>query len=500
MKETIKNMQPLHAEINQAAALSKESFDIYKNSSLKKRSELLHGIAAALKENESSLIETAAKETRLSPARLKTEFDRTIFQLRSYGDHCAGGQWLDARIDTPTADRPQKRDVRKTMIPLGPVVVFGASNFPFAYSTPGGDTASALAAGCTVIVKAHPAHPEISEYCASLISKAVRDSGLPGGVFTHIQGESFETGEYLVKHPLVKAVGFTGSFSGGKQLFDWANNRKEPIPVFAEMGSTNPVFMLPSMLEREYEKTAEDLFNSITLSMGQFCTKPGLIIGIESEGLEKFTCHLSKLIENCRPEPLLHEGILDNFNKNKAAILSKSSAKELSISKTETTPGAGIPSIAQISATDFIRNPDLHREVFGPFSLIIPCRDIREMQEVAKNMEGQLTATLIGSSEELQNNLPLLESLKMIAGRIIINGVPTGVEVCLSMHHGGPYPATTDSRFTSVGADSIKRFVRPVSFQNWPNELLPDELKNDNPLNIWRTVNDVITQDAISLL
>ena len=485
-------------ELNQAILHSNESYDTYKNTSLQKRSDLLHCIALLLQENENPLIEIAAKETNLSPARLKTELSRTVFQLKSYGNHCFSGQWLDARIDTPTKEQPNKRDVRKTLIPLGPVVVFGASNFPFAYSTPGGDTASSLAAGCTVIVKAHPAHPQTSEYCARLISKAVEDCGLPAGVFIHINDSSYAAGEFLVKHPLIKAVGFTGSYSGGKQLFDWAAQRKEPIPVFAEMGSCNPVFILPERLRGESTQIAEELFSSITLSMGQFCTKPGFIIGITSEGFSTFTNHLSDLIRNCPPEGMLHEGILKNYDQNSSAVLSHSRVTVLSKSDQEKKPGAGSPMLARVSADDFIQNPELHREVFGPFSLIITCRDVEEMKRVAENLEGQLTATLIGSAEELRNNLPLLDSLKMIAGRIIINGVPTGVEVCLSMHHGGPFPASSDSRSTSVGGDAINRFARPVSFQNWPDELLPDELKNGNPLKIWRTVNNTLTRDPLS--
>lgn len=488
----------LRIHINQAATESKKALDTFKNSSLQKRNELLQRIATLLKDNESSLIETAAKETHLSPARLKTELDRTLFQLKSYGVHCEGGQWLDARIDTPAPERPNKRDVRKTMVPLGPVVVFGASNFPFAYSTPGGDTASALAAGCTVIVKAHPAHPETSTRCAEIISKAVADCGLPPGIFTHIADSSYAAGEYLVKHPLVKAVSFTGSFSGGKQIFDWANQREEPIPVYAEMGSTNPVFILPERLEKESEKLADEIFSSITLSMGQFCTKPGLIVGMESAGFPKLIKLLSDRMDACRAEPMLHQGILENFNRNKSVILGNKKVETLSSSKSPIPEGSGIPTLAHISANEFMKNREIQREVFGPFALVITCRTPEEVQQMASLPEGQLTATLIGSAEELKNNKVLLDTLKMRAGRIILNGVPTGVEVCLSMHHGGPFPASSDSRFSSVGADAIKRFARPVSLQNWPDDLLPDELKNDNPLKIWRTLNNMLTKDPVT--
>lgn len=484
-------------QIDQAVILSNKIFDSYNKSSLESRAKLLQRIALLLQEKEAILIETAACETHLSPARLKTELQRTIFQLTSYGEYCASGQWLDARIDTPTSDSPNKSDVRKTMIPLGPVTVFGASNFPFAYSTPGGDTASALAAGCTVIVKAHPAHPETSERCAEIIRQALSDYALPKDVFQHIHGQSFSVGEQLVKHPLIKAVGFTGSFSGGKQLFDWANQRKEPIPVYAEMGSTNPIFMLPERTEQEYESLAKEIYNSITQSMGQFCTKPGLIIGIASEGFSKFTDHLSSLIRECAAEPMLHEGILHNYETNRSVILKDKNVTELASSDAAVPSGAGTPSLACVSAAAFIENPELHREVFGPFSLIVTCSNIAEMETVAQSMEGQLTATLIASAEELTNNTKLLDTLKMIAGRIICNGVPTGVEVCLSMHHGGPFPASSDSRYSSVGGDAIKRFARPVSFQNWPDALLPDELKNGNPLKIWRMVNNELTKDPV---
>ncbi|MEO6489483.1 MAG: aldehyde dehydrogenase (NADP(+)), partial [Ferruginibacter sp.] len=384
-------------------------------------------------------------------------------------------------------------DIRKMLVPLGPVVVFGASNFPFAYSTAGGDTACAFAAGCPVIVKAHPAHAETSEMVANAIKKAAFNCGLPGGIFAHVHGEAVSVGEALVKHPFTKAVGFTGSLGGGRQLFDWGNQRKDPIPVFAEMGSINPVFLLPEKTNADANEIAKQYAASITLSAGQFCTNPGLIIGIDNDDLDTFLEILSAEIEKITPSTMLHPGIYNSYVEKRAAALSQTEVKEVAVAEKETGPNQGIATIASTTGRNFLRNPLLHQEVFGPYSLVIRCSDINEMKDVAKDLEGQLTATLMATENEIRNNDELLENIKNICGRLIMNGVPTGVEVCLSMHHGGPYPATTDSRFTSVGADGIRRFARPLCFQNWPNELLPDELKDENPLGISRTVNNEIS-------
>ena len=383
------------------------------------------------------------------------------------------------------------------MVPLGPVVVFGAANFPFAYSTAGGDTASALAAGCPVIVKSHPAHARTSELVAQAIMKAANTCYVPTGVFAHVHGEGFEVGKTLVEHPFTKAVGFTGSFAGGKQLFDWANQRKLPIPVFAEMSSINPVFLLPDKLKESPKDLAKLYAGSITLGVGQFCTNPGLIIGIESDDLQEFINLLSSEIKNIAPGEMLHPGIFKNYVEKRANALSQSDVEMTAVAEKEPVLNQGAPTIATASADAFINNPILHQEVFGPYSLVIRCRSLEEMVEVAKKMEGQLTATLMATDNDFQHSEELIEAVKNICGRVVMNGVPTGVEVCAAMHHGGPFPATTDSRFTSVGADAIKRFARPVCFQNWKQEWLPEELKNENPLGIWRMVNDEFTKEAI---
>lgn len=467
------------------------AFHSYRKLSLKQRADFMRAIAKEVENLGDELLKVTHEETHLPEARLRNERTRTVFQLTSYADACERGDWLEARIDMAVPDRnPPKPDLRKMLVPLGPVVVFGAANFPYAYSTAGGDTACALAAGCPVIVKAHPAHPHTSEMVANAILKAAANCYMPTGVFAHVHGASFEVGKALVMHPHTKAVGFTGSFAGGKQLFDWANQRKEPIPVFAEMSSINPVFLLPEKMKQSAADTAKMYAASITLGAGQFCTNPGLIIGIDNDDLKKFMTALTDEIRKTAPAEMLHTGIFKNYVEKRAAALTQQEVETVAVSDIDAVSNQALPTIATATAEAFLNNPILHQEVFGPYSLVIRCRDVHEMLQVAKHTEGQLTATLMATNEDVMNNPDLVEAVKNICGRFILNGVPTGVEVCLSMQHGGPFPATTDSRFTSVGADGIKRFARPVCFQNWPDELLPDELKNENPLRILRTVNN----------
>lgn len=478
-------------EINEVMQHAWSAFHVYRKMSLKQRADFMRAIAVELEACGDDLIQTAMRETNLPEARMRNERARTIFQLNSYADACEKGDWLEARIDTAIPDKnPPKPDVRKMMVPLGPVVVFGSSNFPFAYSTAGGDTACAFAAGCPVIIKAHPAHPQTSETVAGAILRAADKTKMPKGIFAHVHGVSFDVGKNLVMHQHTKAVGFTGSFIGGKQLYDWANQRKEPIPVFSEMGSINPVFLLPDKLKTSSAEIARMYAGSITLGVGQFCTNPGLIIGIESDELKTFVKELGNAIQQATPGPMLHPGIAKSYKENRGNALSQNDVTLVSESVTAVKDNEGLPTIASASGSAFLNNPILHKEVFGPYSLVIRCKDRNEMVTVAKHLEGQLTATLMATEGDVENNEELVEAVKNICGRFILNGVPTGVEVCLSMHHGGPFPATTDSRFTSVGADGIKRFARPICFQNWPNELLPQELKDENPLGIWRTVNN----------
>jgi NADP-dependent aldehyde dehydrogenase len=486
-------------EINEAMEKAWQAFLLYRKFSLKQRAGFMHAIARELENLGDELLQTAHEETHLPEVRLRNEKARTIFQLNNYAEACERGEWLEARIDTAVPDRnPPKPDLRKMLIPLGPVVVFGAANFPFAYSTAGGDTACAFAAGCPVIVKAHPAHGGTSEMVANAILKAAENSNMPAGIFAHIHGAGNEVGEALIRHPFTKAVGFTGSFLGGKQLFDWANQRKEPIPVFAEMSSINPVFLMPEKLKISAVDVAKLYAGSITLGVGQFCTNPGLIIGIDNDDLETFIQTLGEEIKKTSPGEMLHTGIFKNYVERRANALSQENVETIATSETEPLLNQGAPTIASATAQAFINNPVLHLEVFGPYSIVIRCKDMDEMIDVAKHIEGQLTATLMATENDIRDNSELVEFVKNICGRVILNGVPTGVEVCLSMQHGGPFPATTDPRFTSVGADGIKRFARPICYQNWSTELLPDELKNENPLGIWRTVNDQVRKDPLS--
>jgi NADP-dependent aldehyde dehydrogenase len=468
-------------EIDQAMELAWSAFLQFRDCSLKQRADLMRAIATEIGNLGDELLQVAGEETSLPEARLRNERTRTLFQLTSYAEACEKGDWLEARIDRGSPDRnPPKPDLRKMRIPLGPVVVFGAANFPFAYSTAGGDTASALAAGCPVIVKAHPHHARTSELVASAITKACASHYMPKGLFAHVHGTSFEVGKALVEHPRTKAVGFTGSRAGGRQLFDWASQRTEPIPVFAEMSSINPVFLLPGKLAQDTAAVAEMYAASITLGVGQFCTNPGLLIGISNESLDLFIDHLGTAIGRSEPGTMLNAGIFKNYVESRANALSQPEVEMLAVAGGEPQFNQGVPTIAAVNAPDFLSNPLLHQEVFGPYSLVVKCADIHEMNSVATGLEGQLTTTVMATEQDLSQSSELLSNIKQLCGRMIINGVPTGVEVTAAMHHGGPYPATTDSRFTSVGEDAIKRFSRPFCFQNWPQELLPVELKDDN--------------------
>jgi 2,5-dioxopentanoate dehydrogenase len=482
-------------EINTVMDAAWEAFQSYRETTLKQRADLMRRIAKEVG-SEHSLIRTAMQETNLPETRLRNELARTQFQLTSYAEACETGTWLDVRIDTAVTDKGDP-DLRKWLVPVGPVVVFGASNFPFAYSTAGGDTASALAAGCPVIVKAHPAHAETSGLVARAISRAVKAEGLPAGIFAHVHGAGTETGKTLVTHPHTRAVGFTGSYGGGKALFDWANQRKVPIPVFAEMGSINPIFILPGKLAESAKELAATLAGSVTLGVGQFCTNPGLMIGIEGPDLDLFIEELGAAIANATPGTMLHPGIAKAYTEKRGAALAHEDVATVAVSAATPQANQGTPTLASATAQAFFRNPLLHQEVFGPYSLVIQCKHPKEMLEVARRLEGQLTTTLMATNQDIHDHSELVRATQDICGRLILNGVPTGVRVALAMQHGGPFPATTDSRFTSVGADGIKRWARPLSYQSWPDHLLPDALKNGNPLRIWRTIDNTLTQTPL---
>lgn len=487
-------------EVNQATELASGAYKTYSKISGEKKAVFLRTIAEEIEALGDELLQVYSSESGFPNGRAMGERGRTLGQLRAFANHIEAGNWVDASIDTAQPDRQPlpKVDLRKMNVALGPVVVFGASNFPFAFSTAGGDTAAALAAGCPVIVKSHPMHAATGEMVSSAVIKAVEKTGMPNGVFSNLNSSGIEIGQALVLHPKVKAVGFTGSINGGRALYDLAAKRKEPIPVFAEMGSINPVVLLPKALKNRAETIAQTYAGSITLGSGQFCTNPGLIIGVKSEGLTNFVNTLAKEIVKIEPSCMLHPNIAGAYETNKANAIAQSGLKVLAGYENEVEPNFARQVVTTVEGETFLNNPTLHHEVFGPFSLVVQCQNIEQLEDVISNLEGQLTGTIISDDNEIVKHSKIVNALQNRVGRIIFNGVPTGVEVCPSMHHGGPYPASTDSRFTAVGVDSIKRFVRPFSYQDWPNELLPDALKNENPLGISRLVNNHATADKIS--
>lgn len=480
------------AELNIVMTNAREAFLHYRKLSGKQRAAFLEAIILEIEALGAPLIQQAMAETNLPEARLVGERARTCTQLKQFADLLCEGSWVEAKIDTAIPDRAPlpKPDLRKMLVPIGPVVVFGASNFPFAYSTAGVDTASALAAGCPVVLKAHPAHPKTSNLVASAIAKAMQSTGMHQHVFQHVHGAAIEVGKALVQHPETKAVGFTGSFNGGKALYDYAQQRPEPIPVFSEMGSINPVILLPGTISKNAEKIAEQYAASITQGVGQFCTNPGLMLGVSNGDLKKFESALGDKIKQIAPAAMLHSGISKSFYAKRKHAITQKDVTLVAQSTNEEPENAGVPTIATVSASQFEQNPVLLEEVFGPYSLLVQAHTIEELKKAIQKIPGQLTCTIMADEQDLINHREVIDLVMERAGRVIINGVPTGVEVCPSMHHGGPFPATTDSRFTSVGSDAIKRFVRPVSFQNFPDALLPDELKNANPLSIRRIINN----------
>jgi 2,5-dioxopentanoate dehydrogenase len=486
-------------ETDHAVRLAAQAFPIYAATSGKAKGALLRQIAAGLDQIQQQLAERAHLETALPMPRLLGEVSRTTGQLRLFASVVEDGSWVEARIDPALPERkPLPRPSLRSMLrPLGPVVVFGASNFPLAFSVAGGDTASALAAGCPVIVKAHPAHPGTSELVAAVIQKAVANAGFPEGIFSLIYDSGFEAGKALVRHPLVRAVAFTGSFSAGRTLMDLAAARQCPIPCFTEMSSGNPVFILPGALKAGPEHLAQGLFNSFTLGAGQFCTKPGIVLFPEQSETAGFLARLSELVAQAQPYTLLTPGIAReyaraaNHRATQAGIAAQSPVAE-------TVPAC--PANAQLflsTLDEFLQWPKLSEEIFGPDTLLVRCDNPHEYLRVARSLHGHLTATLFGSEEDLAAHRDLIAVLEEKAGRIIFNGYPTGVEVSHAMVHGGPYPATADARFTSVGTRSIYRFARPVCFQNFPDALVPAELHAANPLGILRLIDGVSSRDAV---
>lgn len=460
---------------------AKAAFDTYSKTTPAQRAQFLQNIAAQIELKREALVAKAHEETHLPLPRLNNEITRTTNQLKMFAGYILEGSWVAAAID----NLPSKPDTRKMLVPIGPVVVFGASNFPFAFSTAGGDTASALASGSTVVVKGHSAHAGTSLLMNDAIQEAIQLSGMPEHTLQHVLGPGNTTGKELVTHPHTTGVGFTGSFSGGTALLRYAAERERPIPVFAEMSSINPVVFLPDTLEQNAAMLAKTLAGSITLGMGQFCTNPGLLIGIKSAALDTFLTKLGEEVSAVTPQPMLHEGIHSNYMQGLTEMLALKGISVIYKGTAEPTPA-----IATVSATDFINIPHFREEVFGPFSLVVICADKAEMKQVLQSVKGQLTATIMGTGKDLVAHEDIIALQTSLAGRVIINEVPTGVEVCSSMVHGGPFPATSDARFTSVGTSAIQRWVRPVCFQGFPDALLPEELQNANPRGIWRTVNN----------
>jgi NADP-dependent aldehyde dehydrogenase len=407
-----------------------------------------------------------------------------------FADLLDEGSWVDARVDHPIPDRKPipKPDVRSMLRPLGPVAVFCASNFPLAYSVAGGDTASALAAGCPVIVIAHTAHPGTAELVGSALMDAAQSTGMPEGVFCLLFSKGYEIGQALVKHPAIKAVGFTGSRRGGRALMDIAAARPEPIPVYTEMSSVNPTFFLPGAIEERGEGLVTGLHASVTGGAGQFCTKPGLIFLPDSDATKHFVSQFESQMSATPPTPLLTGGIRESYTT--ASAKREAEVENFFAKEKSDLPGFSVsPSIFETTAIEFLNTPDLNEEIFGPTTLLIKSQSKDDLLEIARSLEGQLTASVHGTEDDLAEYADLIRILETKVGRLIFNGFSTGVEVCPSMVHGGPYPATSDSRSTAVGTRAITRFARLVCFQNFPDSALPDELKDSNPLGLWRVVD-----------
>ncbi len=487
------------AEVERAVELAAAAFPAFAQSSGKVRGAFLRRIADGLDAIQPQLAERAHQETALPMPRLLGEVSRTTGQLRLFASVIEEGSWVDARMDPPLPERkPLPRiGLRSMLRPLGPVAVFGASNFPLAFSAAGGDTASALAAGCPVIVKAHSAHPGTSELVATVIQQAVADAGLPEGVFSLLYGSGALIGAALVQHPRIQAVTFTGSLRAGRTLMNLAAARPHPIPCFTEMSSVNPVFLLPGALSGGAEALAQNLFNSFTLGAGQFCTKPGIVFVPDHPERAPFLQKLCELVGQAQPYTLLTPGISRDYARS---VPARASQATLAAQAPDSESAPACPARAAlftVALDEFLDDPALSEEIFGPDTLLVLCPSVADYLTAAEALDGQLTATLLGSAEDLAAQQPLVWLLEQKAGRLIFNGFPTGVEVSHAMVHGGPYPATSDSRFTSVGSQAIFRFVRPVCFQNFPDEQAPAELQAANPLGIPRLVNGISSNEPL---
>ncbi|ASJ73904.1 aldehyde dehydrogenase (NADP(+)) [Granulosicoccus antarcticus] len=478
-------------DVETACKLADSAFDIYRETSPEQRAAFLEAIATGIEAVSGSLIERAALESGLPTARLTGECARTCAQLRHFSQALKTGEWLGVRLATAQPDRQPLPgpDLRQRQVPLGPVAVFGASNFPLAFSVAGGDTASALAAGCPVVVKAHSAHPGASEIVGMEVQKACSEHDIPEGVFSLLYDAGFDVGQALVADPRISAVGFTGSRRGGLALMAIAQNRPVPIPVYAEMSSINPVFLLPHALTSRTEKIAQGFVGSLTMGAGQFCTNPGLVIAVGGEALEHF-CTLSKqLIIDAPAQTMLTPGIHKAYVAGVDRLAGNDRAKSIAAGQPGKALGSCQAHLFRTTADAFLDDQSLQDEVFGAASIIVECRDHDQMLEVTRSLEGQLTVTLHMDDDDLDVAKSLVPVLERKAGRILVDGWPTGVEVSDPMVHGGPFPATSDARTTSVGSAAIARFLRPVCYQSFPSALLPTELRDDNPRRLSRLVD-----------
>ena len=478
-------------QVNDACLLAKTAFDTYRNTPLKKRAEFLEEIAKEIENLGDQLTKKFIEESGLPEGRAKGETGRTIGQLRMFANHIKKGFGTNATIDTSLLDRKPlpRTDHRLTNIPLGPIVVFGASNFPLAFSVAGGDTASALAAGCPVIVKGHSAHLGTSELIGKAIISAVKKCGMPNGTFSLLFGSGIIVGQELVANKEIKGIGFTGSRKGGLAILKTAQSRKEPIPVYAEMSSINPVFLLPSAFDN-IQTFVDGFINSLTMGAGQFCTNPGLLVFIENKDSQKLIKSLSDAIENTNTQTMLTENIYNSYCVGLSKLEKNKNVRLLVKSNSSTEPNQCQAALFETTAKNFLSDTDLSEEVFGASSLIVKCETEGEMEKIAKSIEGQLTGSLhLNKDQDEKLAKKIISHLELKVGRIILNQFPTGVEVCNAMVHGGVYPATSDSRSTSVGSNAISRFLRPICYQNFPQTYLRDEIKNDNPNNIIQLLN-----------
>ena len=487
---TGENLEPAYLgggaqEVERACALAEQAFDIYRETDLEARATFLEQIAANLSANGPAIVERAGLESGLPKARLEGELGRTMNQLKLFAEEVRAGRWLGVKIDTAMPERtPMPRsDIRLRHIPLGPVVVFGASNFPLAFSVAGGDTASALAAGCPVVVKGHSAHPGTSELVGNAIAAAVKSSGLPEGTFSLLFGSGADIGSALVADSRIKAVGFTGSRAGGVALMKIAAARLEPIPVYAEMSSINPVYLLPEALNNRGDSIATGFVNSMLMGSGQFCTNPGLLIVKETPELDTFVRKVVDLVRAANPTTMLTPGIHLAYESGIEKLSRNANVDLLAQAQGSSGPNQCRARLFLTTAQAFLTDHALRDEVFGSSSLVVRCKSDEEILAITNSLEGQLTATvLMDSSDDKAFIQKLMSILERKVGRILFNGYPTGVEVCHAMVHGGPFPATSDSRTTSVGTEAIWRFLRPVAYQDIPVDLLPSALKDDG----WR--------------